>query len=195
MPLAPKIIETRSEKPVEIVEMHSIDTQELVQPKKQAPKPPSTYFKPPPRKDLCESPKRTTVIKITEYPTENSKAPAKFEFLEEKEKNGCESFDSELAKTLSRVNLKRSEAVVTSNGVSKHAEKNCANGMKFNAPQYVPVQNITQDELSSVKKTLRTFEKNSGANTIIVQIPKRAWIYCIPLCVPIYPLLSKMFSK
>lgn len=164
------------EKAVEVVEMHSIDTHELLQPKKQAPKPPDTYFKPPNRKDLTESPKRTTVIKITEYPSENGKSPGKFDFLEDREKKVCDSFESELAKTLSRVQLKsRSDVVPPLKPVEKSGVIVNVNGFKQNQlnPPFVPVQTISQDELSTVKKTLKTFEKKSGSNTIIVQIPKR----------------------
>jgi len=150
------------------VEMNSLEPTELVQPKKQTPKPPSTYFKPPSRKDLSDSPKRTTVIKITEYPSDNLKKPAKFEFLNNN--GGNESFDEELAKTLSRVN-RADKGQVNVNRVV-NGDLKPSGGGNF-VQTIVPVLNVGQNELCSVKQTLKPFEKNRGANTIIVQIPKR----------------------
>lgn len=168
----------------DLVEMQSIESYELTEPKQVAPKPPPVYFQPPSRNDLkeqgspSETKKRTTVIKITEYPTERRREPSRLDFLHQSNESD-KVFDSELASTLSRSNLrnkmdafanKPNSVVLQRNGT----EKTAAPVSRFNGFHATPVipTEITENHLSNVKKTLKTFERNSN-NTVVVKIPKR----------------------
>lgn len=161
------------------VEMQSIESYELLEPKIVPPKPPQTYFQPPSRSDLKDSePKRrTTVIKITEYPTDKKREPVKFDFLNQ---NGGKDkiFENELASTLSRSNLKNKTDAFANPGIIKtNGEKIppvIANRYSYNGLHPTPVipTEITENQICNVKKTLKTFEKNTS-NTVILKIPKR----------------------
>ncbi|KAK6630346.1 hypothetical protein RUM44_005013 [Polyplax serrata] len=167
------------------VEIQSIDSLDMIEPKKVAPKPPPVYFQPPVRNNFAdnkantETKKRTTIIKITEYPTDKRREPGKFDFLNRKpETNG---FDSELASTLLRSNLKnKTDAFANySNGgtVIKIGNDRTGNGVgtgRYNGfhpmPPVIPT-GITESQISSAKKSLKTFEKNTS-NTVVLKIPK-----------------------
>lgn len=169
-------------KSIDNVEMQSIESLDLTEPKKVAPKPPPVYFQPPLKnlpKDAnhVDEKKRTTVIKITEYPTSKRREPAKFDFINRNSET--DGFDNELASTLLRSNLKnKTDAFANlSKGmdIKNGSEKPC-NGVsgRFNGlhpvPAFIPT-GITETQIENVKKSLKTFDK-SGSNTVVLKIPK-----------------------
>ncbi|EEB18149.1 hypothetical protein Phum_PHUM503250 [Pediculus humanus corporis] len=173
------------------VEMQSIESLDLTEPKKISPKPPQVYF----QKNDCRSRapplppvKKTTVIKITEYPTDKPRRePSKFDFINRNSKEN--GFDSELASTLLRSNLKNkvdafskysngNTVIKTGNDKSSTVNNvNCISG-RLNShhpicsPTVIPTGVITENQISTAKKSLKTFEKNSPSNTVVFKIPK-----------------------
>lgn len=173
------ILKSEKKSQQDLIEMQSIESYDLTEPKPVAPKPPPTYFQPPNRNDLndggkaqAEMKKRTTVIKITEYPTEKRREPGKFDFIKRNNENE-KAFETELASTLSRSNLRNKTDAFANSAIIKNGnEKSGSNVGRFNGFHPTPVI-PTENQISDIKKTLKTFERNNASNTIVVKIPKR----------------------